>query len=257
MPDGLPHPETAYLAEITTRLASCLEPHLIGIYLFGSASNDGYEPGRSDLDVQAVVRQPLTPDEKQAVVERLTHSALPCPARKLEFVVYAQSSVRPASRHPSFEINLNTGPYESADHVTLDPAGEASHWFLLDIAMGRGSGHALYGPPATEVFAPIPRVWALEAIADSLKWHRENELSSANSVLNACRGWMYIVTDKFGSKLAGAEWAQQRQECPGVVEKAIEARRTGESLPAGEVAELYSVVIERNRSAIEAEGTRA
>ncbi|KAH7014544.1 streptomycin 3''-adenylyltransferase [Microdochium trichocladiopsis] len=246
----LPREEEAYLGELVTRLTGNLGSRLVGVYLFGSASTSAYEPGRSDLDVQAVVEEPLTPGEKQAIIQRLTQQVLPCPARKLEFVVYARGSVNPASRHPRFEINLNTGPHEP-DHVCLDPEGESSHWFLLDIAMGSASGRSLHGPAVADVFAPIPRRWTLEAIADSLEWHRANELTSANSVLNACRGWRYIATNTFGSKLAGAEWARQREDCPAVVERAVAARKMGEALPAVDVGRLYDLVIAANRSALD------
>jgi hypothetical protein len=250
--NNLPVAETTYLAEIVRRLRDYLGDQLVGVYLFGSASYEAYEPGLSDLDVQAVVKAPLDPAAKQVIIQKLTQENLPCPARKLEFVVYARGNVNPASRHPRFELNLNTGPGQS-DHITLDPAGESSHWFLLDIAMGRELGQALYGPAPTEVFGKIPRRWTLEAIADSLEWHRVNELSSANSVLNACRGWRYIATNEFGSKLAGADWALQKQGCPAVVAHALNARLTGETLPAGEVLKLYEIVLEAVRAALEIE----
>lgn len=249
---NLPEAETAYLGEIVRRLREYPGDQLAGVYLFGSAGYEAYEPGLSDLDVQAVVKESLDLAEKQKIIESLTQEKLPCPARKLEFVVYAQGNINPANRHPRFELNLNTGP-DQPDHVTLDPAGESSHWFLLDIAMGRELGQALYGPAPTQIFGAIPRRWTLEAIADSLEWHRVNELSSANSVLNACRGWRYIATNEFGSKLAGAEWALQKQGCPSVVARALEARLTGETLPAREVIKLYEIVIEAVRTALESE----
>lgn len=239
----LPEEVTTYLEELVTRVSEYLGDELVGIYLFGSAGYQAFEPGQSDLDVQAVVKVPLSIEKKQSITEILTHKALPCPAIKLEFVVYAHGTVSPASRHPRFELNLNTGRSQ-ADHVSFDPVEESSHWFLLDIAMGRETGRSLYGPPPTDTFAAIPVEWTLEAIADSLEWHRANEFSSANSVLNACRGWRFAVTYSFGSKLAGAEWALHQEDCPSVVKDAIAARKTGETLPAADVLHLYDVVVE-------------
>jgi hypothetical protein len=250
--EHLPPAETAYLGEIVKRLRDYLGQNLVGVYLFGSAGYEAYEPGLSDLDVQAVVKQPLELPVKKEIIRRISQENLPCPASKLEFVAYAFGGINPANRHPRFELNLNTGPGQ-ADHISLDPAGESSHWFLLDIAMGREFGRALFGPDPAEVFAPIPRRWTLEAIADSLEWHRLNELSSANSVLNACRGWRYIATNNFGSKLAGAEWALQKQDAPAVIQHAIEARKTGETLPPAEVVELFEIVLKAVRAALEKE----
>jgi hypothetical protein len=238
-----------YLTKLVEQLRNCLADKLIGVYLFGSASYNAYEAGKSDLDVQAIVKERLEPSEKQGIIQQVNQQTLPCPARKLEFVVYAAKDVNPASRHPRFELNLNTGPHEP-DHISLDPAQESSHWFLLDIAIGRETGCALYGPAPTELFAPIPKHWILKAIADSLEWHKANELTSSNSVLNACRSWRFIATNQFGSKLAGAQWALQQTGCPSVVEHAIVARKTGKELLATQVLELYDIVIKADNTTL-------
>jgi hypothetical protein len=230
---------------LVKRLIDHLGDQLVGVYLFGSASYDAFEPGLSDLDVQAIVKTTLSTTEKQAIISRINQASLPCPATKLEFVVYAQDSVNPASRHPRFELNLNTGPNQS-DHVSLDTAQEASHWFLLDIAMGRQLGRCLYGLPIDQAFGEIPRSCILDGIADSLAWHAANEANSANSVLNACRSWQYMISGDFSSKVNGGNWALQQEGCPDVVGKALSARNTGEKLTANEVLELYDVVLKVN-----------
>ncbi|KAF9766545.1 hypothetical protein IL306_001031 [Fusarium sp. DS 682] len=240
--ENLPVEVKLYLDELVRRLVHHLEDQLVGVYLFGSASYNAFEPESSDLDVQAVVRNNLTTAAKQELVSAINQTSLPCPATKLEFVVYAQKAVNPASRHPRFELNLNTGPGRS-DHVGLDPANEASHWFLLDIAMGRELGRCLHGLPTDEAFGEIPQQWILEAISDSLKWHQENESASANSVLNACRSLQYIACGKFSSKLEGAKWMMQQPDCPAVVKQAIRARKTGEELPTDQVKELYEKAV--------------
>ncbi|GAD92985.1 predicted protein [Paecilomyces variotii No. 5] len=247
MANNLPVEVEIYLGELVQRLTNYLKDQLVGVYLFGSASYDAYESGLSDLDVQAIVKDPLDTVDKQAIISRLNQSALPCPATKLEFVMYAQSAVYPASRHPSFEFNLNTGLCQR-DHVSLDPANESSHWFLLDIAMGRQLGRKLHGRDTTEAFGPIPRRWILEAIADSLDWHRANEPNSANSVLNACRAWQFIVTCEFSSKLNGAKWAMKQPGCPDIVSDAIAARKTGNKLHGAQVMTLYDIIMVANRA---------
>src|SRR5690242_14956149 len=110
MDNKLPEEVEAYLEKLVERLTVYLKDQLVGVYLFGSASYDAYEPGLSDLDVQAIVKNQLDTVKKQAVIYQVNQAALPCPATKLEFVVYTQSAVYPASRHPRFELNLNTGP---------------------------------------------------------------------------------------------------------------------------------------------------
>jgi hypothetical protein len=246
---ALPKAETAYLEQVVTILQRHLQQRLVGVYLFGSAAYGDYQPGVSDLDVQAVVSVSLGKDACQGIADTLTHRRLPCPARRLEFVIYAQPAINPVTRHPQFELNFNTGEGQQ-DHLSLDPAEESSHWFLLDIAMGRELGRSLFGPEPAQIFAPIPRLWCLEAIADSLAWHSDHESTSANSVLNACRGWRYAVTGRFGSKLAGAAWARQQPKCPTVVEQAEQRRHGGPPLSAAAVTELVEIVTEAVQTAI-------
>lgn len=168
MSTSLPAPETAYLNALSAVLQQTLGPMLVGVYLFGSAAYGAYEAGLSDLDVQAVIAQPLiaqplTEAEYRALATAISHAALPCPARKLEFVLYTRAAVATPSRRPQFALNFNTGA-GLPGHLGLDPAAEASHWFVLDIALGRELGRALMGPPPAEVFAPLPREWVLSAL---------------------------------------------------------------------------------------------
>ena len=147
---------------------------LIGVYLFGSASYNVYATGRGDMDVQAVVKKGLSH------IETRYHQAaqspkVTCRARKFGAVVYTVENINRASRHPQFDLNFDTGRYESY-HMSLNPAQESSKWFLFE---------ALYGLEPVEVFVPVSRLRVLEAIANSLEWHKANELVSDNSVLNA------------------------------------------------------------------------
>jgi hypothetical protein len=246
---ALPAAETLYLEKVVDSLQSQLAQRLVGVYLFGSAGYGDYRPGISDLDVQAVVTKPLEAQESRAIAMALSHARLPCPAKRLELVCYAQAAVKPARRWPQFELNFNTG-CDMEDHLSLDPNEEASHWFLLDIAIGRELGRSLVGPAPEQVFAPIPRLWQLEGIADSLVWHTEHELTLANSVLNACRGWRYALTGAWGSKRTGVEWALTQPECPAVVVQAETQRVGGSALDPSEATELITLVTQAVQTAI-------
>jgi Nucleotidyltransferase domain len=246
----LPAPETAYIQILTARLQHVLDAQLIGVYLFGSAAYGAYEPGRSDLDVQAVVSQPLTESEYRALTARIANAALPCPARKLEFVLYTQQAAGTATRHPQFALNFNTGAGQP-DHLVLDPAQEAGHWFLLDIALGRKLGRALTGPPPAELFAAPQQVWVLDALLESLRWHHAHEVASANSLANACRGWRWAETGVWGSKQGGVAWAAGQPNAPQILREVEQARQTGESLQVGAAEAVLALVEQRVRLALE------
>ena len=234
---SLPQAEIEYLEAVRAAVQRELAPHLLGLYIFGSAGCDAYEPGVSDLDVQAVVDAPLPDAEKRALAALLSHAVLPCPARKLEFVCYARGAVNPASRRPRFELNFNTGPERAergqGDHLRLDPADEAGHWFLLDIAASRLRGLALHGPPPGEMFAPVPDAWRDEALLESLCWHETHEVReegatmSANAILNACRAWQWAEIGAPLSKREAAQRALARPDCVPLVGAALRARAEG------------------------------
>jgi hypothetical protein len=78
--------------ELTQRLATLLGERLLGVYAAGSFGLEDFDPARSDLDVFAVSRQPVSHEEKLAIVAQLRHEALACPARGLEFVLYPEET---------------------------------------------------------------------------------------------------------------------------------------------------------------------
>src|SRR5215216_4659617 len=106
---GVPSRESDYLDGLRDRLSEVLGERLAGVYAGGSYALGDYLPGRSDLDVAAVVRSPLSPEFADAIVSQLHHDALPCPARCLELVVYMEETARSGSPARDFALNLNTG----------------------------------------------------------------------------------------------------------------------------------------------------
>src|SRR4051794_37591888 len=115
----------AYADALAQRLAEELGSDLTGVYLFGSVALCDYRRLRSDLDVAVVAARPLHPEEKRRLADRLDHRSLPCPARKLELVVYERG--RLARGEVSFELDLNTGP--GLHEWRVDPAASPTHWF--------------------------------------------------------------------------------------------------------------------------------
>ncbi|MDQ3742103.1 MAG: nucleotidyltransferase domain-containing protein [Actinomycetota bacterium] len=192
-----------YVAELDRRLADAR-----GVYVVGSAALGGYEPGRSDLDVLVVVDAPLSGDERRAIVARCSHDALPCPARKLELVVYTAEQVAAPRRDQPFELNLNTGADEPL-HAGSDPAAEPWHWFVLDLAQAREHAIALHGPPAREVIGAVPRELVMDAMAELLAWYARNE-PGEQLVLAAARAWHYAETGAFVPKREALTWAARR-----------------------------------------------
>jgi hypothetical protein len=225
-----------YLAELTRRLGALLGGELVGVYAGGSYGLGAYEPGRSDIDVTVVVAGALSHAAKQAIVERLRHEALPCPARGLELVVYPLATARGGGGEPGFELNLNTG---SAMGFRVDeaPGDIEGFWFAIDRSILRAHGVALTGPPAADLFAPIPRATLLELLQESIRWHRDSDVPlGSDTVLNTCRALRFASEGTWSSKREAGAWAAQ--------EPIVAAALAGEPLERAAVARFLDAVLD-------------
>src|SRR5918997_1310968 len=121
----MPSAVAEYLSELTLRLETHLERRLAGAWLVGSGALGDFDSLRSDVDVQAVCTTRLGRAELGRLVAALSHPALRCPVRGLEFVLYAREDLSD-SHAPAFQLNLNTGP-RMEHHVGYDP--DALAWY--------------------------------------------------------------------------------------------------------------------------------
>lgn len=209
---NLPEEERAYLDELTNRLRTTLGSSLVAVYLFGSASRNAYIPGQSDLDVQALITETLPSSTYTSLVAAISHSSLPCPASKLEFVLYNSTEAQAAhDRASKYEINFNTGrTMLQGDYISLDPAKDAPFWFVLHIAAGREVAVSLFGPPVAQTFAQPCQMLALESLKESLEWH-EGEERGMNGLANGARAWRWVKEGVWCSKEEGVEWASKQR----------------------------------------------
>lgn len=228
-----------YLERLVGRVAESLGGRLTAVWLIGSAAMGDFEPGSSDLDVAVIVTEPLSESDRERLAAGLSHQALPCPARKLELVVYRAGALSGPTLG-AFDLNLNTGQ-GIATTVDTDPNGVARHWFVLDLAIAREGGRALVGPEPAALIAPVPRPVVLEALAESLDWHTRQESASTGAVLAACRAWHFVDTGRWSSKGQAAHWARARLEAPELVDRAL-AIRTGRGHGALDHAQVAAFV---------------
>lgn len=236
-----------YTREIVRRLRELLDGGLRAAYVIGSLALGDYVPSRSDIDILCVCEESLPRENKQAIVDALSHPALACPTRGLELVLYASWAAAAPTRSPRFEINLNTGP-QMKERASFDPSSDPAHWFVVDIAIGRQRAIPLVGSPASEIFAPIPRDWIIDSMVESLDWHSEHETMTHNTVLNACRSWRFVEEGVWDSKASAAAWARSRIGDPELVDSALairEGRRRPDLAP-----EEVRALVERVRARI-------
>lgn len=240
-----------YLEELARRLRETLGTRLVGVYAGGSVALGAYEPGRSDLDVAAVSDGAVSAAEKEVLVARLRHEALPCPARGLELVLYPLAVTRGGTAAPGFELNLNTGSRMPC-RVDVAPVPGETHWFAIDRSILAAHGIAVDGPPAGEVFAALPRAALVPLVAESLAWHERGLASGDDVVLNACRALRFAREGRWSSKPEAGRWALGALPDAEVVRRALEARAGGADVDAG-AARAFLV---RVREAVLAAGPR-
>jgi hypothetical protein len=205
------------------RLRRLLGEELLGAWLIGSGALGGAAANQSDVDLVAVCVHAPSAERIQQLVAALAEEAMAWPLRGLEFVLYSRAAVATPLPMPQFALNLNVGSRMPL-HLSTDPAAEPAHWFVIDLAILREHGVALFGPPAGELVAPIPRAWLLDALGDGLAWHAANEPVLHQTVLNAVRAWRYAVEGVWSSKDAAGGWALAQTEDPALVQTALAIR---------------------------------
>ena len=208
MPHPPPTPDREaidrYVERVAAEVCGVFGDRVAGVWLLGSLAYGGFGPA-SDVDIQAAVADP-TSQEIDALVDRISHPALPCPAAGLEFVLYDIEVLRDPTPPLPWSLNLNGGPARETK-VSTDPGSESWHWFLLDLAVGRSTATTLRGRALDEVAGPVDRGDERAAIAESLRWHALHEAATPRQAHNAARGLRYLRTGVWGSKPEAVQWA--------------------------------------------------
>jgi len=218
--------------QVAAHLEAVLRSDFVGAYFVGSIALGGYVPGESDLDIVAVSAHHIADDLRRSVAEDLLDLTGTCPARGMEFTLYRREVAASLPKGTDFEVNVNGGP-RMPPSINLDAREQPSFWYVIDRAIAHRFGVAISGPPANQVFADAPRQTLLDAMAQSIRWHRQHEGATLYSVLNACRAWRYAAEGVLGSKLDGAAWARERWRRPDLIDAAVELRhgRSGDLDP--------------------------
>jgi hypothetical protein len=132
-----------YARNVAAALTSLLGDSLVGVYVHGSATLGGFDPGSSDVDVLAVATRRLSATEKRAIGEACSEAALPCPAGGLEMSVVTMASVQSPSNMPPFELHLATKDWST---VVDGAERDGDEDLVLHYAVCRAAGEALSGP---------------------------------------------------------------------------------------------------------------
>jgi hypothetical protein len=245
----MPPAVTAYLAAVVDRLRSVLADTLIAVYPTGSLALDGYVPGRSDIDVMAVVERTPARPVLRTIAARLSQRELPCPATGLEFVLYPRAAVT-SGVEAGYALDLNTGP-ELPPKIGLDPAGEPRFWYVIDRAICYQSDRTLFGPPPHAVLRPVPFGTLLPVVIESVRAHADTFAEHGdNAVLNACRALRFGAQRRWYAKPVAANWALDAvPDHRDLIETAMASHRAGRAnrppVPAAAAGAFLGYVVRR------------
>lgn len=222
-----------YLDETVSRLRNSIGENLSAVYLGGSFCLSDFDAHSSDIDVVAFVKESLTIECKKEIVSLLSHASFPCNAHGLDFGIYETPRVNPLSQPLLFELGFATGRDWNDE---IEYGGEYSGG-VIDLAILRQAGIALYGPPPQDVIGAVDQEWLRRELRQTVRWHLKyvhdpfHDPYGINAVLNACRACAFFEEGRFLSKGQGGAWACSHFGTPyrDLVDEAIRSRKASTS----------------------------
>lgn len=227
----------AILEEIRSMSESILGDNLTGIYVHGSCAFGCFNPHKSDIDYLAVVKRPLTLDEKKRYISALLALNEKAPPKGIEMSIVLERDCRQFVHPTHYELHFSNAHLEAiARDLTAyctemqgDDRDLAAHFTVT-----RAVGFALCGRTIEEVFAPVPR----EAYLDSIRYDVENAERDIFEhpiyvILNLCRVLAYIEEGAVLSKAQGGQWglAHLPMRYHGLIEEALDCYADDRSYP--------------------------
>lgn len=213
MKDVTPYPAiNTLLIDWAEGLRRSLGRKIVGLYLTGSLAYGDFVPERSDIDLEAVVRTPLTEVELRSVEQLHRETEARCPkwAGRVECSYVPLELMReltpPATPRPWWGFGTF---YAEA------PAG--NEWIINHYILSR-HGIALQGPDFNQLIPAIDLHLVRQASAKDLfqEWvpKIDDDAWLSNShyqsylILNLCRILYTVIHGEPGSKKAAGQWAK-------------------------------------------------
>jgi predicted nucleotidyltransferase len=215
MKDVTPYPAiNTVLAEWAEGLKRLLGKKIVGLYLSGSLAYGDFVPDRSDIDLQAVVRNPLTEDELRSIEQLHKGIERRCP----EWAERIECSYVP------LELMRELGPPAKArpwwGFGTFYTEAQAHNEWIINHYLLSKHGITLEGPDFNELTPRIDIHQVRQASARDLfqEWvpKIDDSVWLSNShyqsylVLNLCRILHTVIHGQPGSKKVAGEWAKAR-----------------------------------------------
>jgi predicted nucleotidyltransferase len=231
------------LAEELTAICARTLPPLAGAILHGSLATGAFVPGRSDVDVLAIVAGEPTAAELAALtsaVEGLRGDAV-APA---DLCVVTRRTAAAPSPAPRVEIYARLDPDEHGLEVeTCRPRRD----LVVELSVCRAHGRSLAGPPPADLVGKVPDEWVMDVgdeVLATWQGQADDPDMAAFMVFTTCRVWRFADERLHCSKPEAAHWALDRNPSLEVVESVLE----GDPIEEAAVREFLAYVQTATRS---------
>lgn len=237
-----------FARRLTTACSLTLGDAIDGVVLHGSLALGDYRPGRSDIDLLAVVARPLADDEVAALTDAIASEAAEAPAR-VDLRVVTRAVAASPTPAPPMEVAIEIRPGKDTPfHVERDHFGERD--LVVEFSMCRAIGRGLAGPTPAALIADVPVDWVLDVgDAQLADWQAigDDPPYAQLTALTACRIWRFAEEHGHCSKAAAGRWALERDPSLAAVGDALYQREVDPtaSIDSAEVQRLLRVVRER------------
>lgn len=201
------------VAALLEAFQKTLGERLTGVYLHGSLAMGCFNPAGSDLDLLIVTTQPMSLEQKRALIEALLRlSRQPAP---IEISFLSAADLTPWHYPTPFDLHYSEGWRERCEQAL---AGDGwQHWndsrqtdvdLAAHITITRTRGICLQGRPIAQVLPSVPRQDYIASIWDDFLWARARAAENPPYfILNACRIAAYLLAGRLCSKEEAGAWA--------------------------------------------------
>jgi predicted nucleotidyltransferase len=207
----------AFAERLASRCCDALGDAIVAVILHGSLARGDFTPGRSDIDLLAIVEEPLSDEQVAAVGSALDQRA----RARVDLRIVTRTTAASPTPSPELEAAFVIHP---GDEVELQARRAAEADLVVELWVTRAHGRSLVGDPPGSLIGPVPGEWLIEvgdrqlAAWESLTGDAEH---SEFMVLTACRIWRFAAERVYCSKTDAGRWALARDPSLRAVDEAL------------------------------------